>query len=289
MKAILLNLVLISLCANIGLTLISIYSHYKLSKSDMKEKTNSNFLIFSEDLINLKISALNALFLVGKTLLGFSIIMFSLYHTHGYWSELLMWNWTSLFLCLFCVDFLYFVSHFAGHKVQFFWNYHSVHHNSSQFSLSTGYRVSWVKYIFDWIFYLPIALVGFPPEMVLACITIITCYTHVLHTQKIDSIPIYEYIFNTPKAHRIHHSSYEHHIDKNMGGILLIWDHLFGTFSLANKNQVTYGLTTPLEKNNLLFINFSEWQKSLLIFSKYGKKMGLNFLLKNPMKNKNLI
>lgn len=279
MKSSVLNIVWIWLTINVLLTLSSTLIHYYRSK-----KIDHEGEVFQEDAQNLKLSLVNALREIFETVLGFSILAFLFYHIPGFWN--LKWNLYTFLICLICVDFLYFVSHLAGHRIQFFWNYHSVHHNSEQFSLSTGFRVSWVKFVFDWIFYLPIAFVGFPPEMVLASMALVTSYTHLLHTKNIQSIPVFEYIFNTPRSHRIHHSSYEAHIDKNMGGILLIWDILFGTFSLKQQEQVVYGLTVPLEKKDLFFINFAEWKKTRMVFKTFGLKKTFLYLIKNPMNNK---
>lgn len=281
MKAYALNLMWIWLAINVFLTLSSALFHYFKSKI-----SDSEALKYSEDKMNLKLSVINALREILETLLGLSIVGFFLYHINGYWAGSLKWHWSTFLICLVCVDFLYFLSHLAGHKIQFFWNYHSVHHNSEEYSLSTGFRVSWIKFVFDWVFYLPVAFVGFPPEMVLVSMALITSYTHLLHTTYIDVIPGFEYVFNTPKAHRIHHSSHELHIDKNMAGILMIWDILWGTFSLKHHEHVVYGLTVPLEKNSLFYVNFSEWKRTGLVYKAFGCKKMLCYLFRNPMNNK---
>lgn len=283
MKSTVLWIVWAWLIFNVVLTLGSFF----IRSRKARRLKNSDAL--SEDYVNLKLALLNAFRELFEKILGFSILAFFISVTPSFFSVNFQWSLLSFFACLVLADFLYFFAHYIEHKVQFFWNLHSVHHSSTSFSLTTGYRLCWIAFVFDWLFYWPLGLLGFPLEMILVCITLITCYAHILHTRFFPSIPWLEYIINTPKAHRIHHSSYQTHLDKNMAGIFMLWDHLFGTFCLKKDSKVVFGLTEPLDKNDMLTVNFSEWQKSFKLFSKMNLKEKLLFLLRSPEKNKKIL
>lgn len=281
MQAQLMELIWIFLTLNVILTLASICLAFFKARTIAQYQDTS-----SEDFINLKIALINALTDGISKLFGFSILALAMWPLSKI--SFMEWPWsvTVFLVCLVLTDFLYYLSHLADHKIQFFWNQHCVHHSSKTFSLSTGYRKSWLTFFVDWIFYVPLALLGFPPEMIILCLATITIYTHLLHTNNLASIPYLEYILNTPKAHRIHHSAYTNHIDKNMAGVLMIWDQLFGTFTLESPEKVTYGLTSTSERNDIIYINFHEWMWIQVVYLRFGFRQALHVLMSSPEKNK---
>lgn len=237
---------------------------------------------------NLKIALINAFFEAAAHFLGLSLLAFILKNFEGHFSGPLEWGIFNFLICLIVVDFFYFLSHLAHHKVQFLWNMHVVHHSANTFSLTTGYRKSWFYFLTKWFFFVPFVLFPFPAEMVLFSLVLIVNFTHLLHLRSFPRIYLVEKIINTPAAHRIHHSSLEAHIDKNMGGLFLVWDQLFGTFSLEKREKVIYGLTKPLKTENIWKINTEDWTKAVAAFRKYKfSKKFWTYLFNSPTGNKN--
>ncbi len=167
--------------------------------------------------------------------------------------------WTMI-LAVAIADFLYYWEHRAEHRIRFFWAYHNVHHSSTDYNLTVASRLSWVETCFLWIFYIPMALLGFDPLQILIGVQITAVYQTWIHTQKIGRLGILEKIINTPALHRVHHASNPHYIDKNYGAILMIWDRLFGTYQAETERPV-YGLTENINTNNPIKINATEYQR----------------------------
>ncbi len=166
------------------------------------------------------------------------------------------WAWTIL---LFADDFLYYWFHRISHEMRFFWNFHVVHHSSNQYNLSVAVRQSWFSGIAHWIFYLPLALIGFPFWAFTTMHGLNLVYQFWIHTKAVKKLPApVEYIFNTPSHHRVHHGADDVYLDKNYGGIFIFWDRLFGSF-IAESTAPRYGTITPLESYNMLWINSHAW------------------------------
>jgi sterol desaturase/sphingolipid hydroxylase (fatty acid hydroxylase superfamily) len=166
------------------------------------------------------------------------------------------WAWTIL---LFADDFLYYWFHRISHEVRFFWNFHVVHHSSNQYNLSVAVRQSWFSGITHWIFYLPLAFVGFPLWAFVFMHGLNLIYQFWIHTKTINKLPKWiEYVFNTPSHHRVHHGVNEQYLDKNYAGIFIFWDRLFGSFTEENE-EVRYGIIKPIHSYNWLWINLHAW------------------------------
>jgi sterol desaturase/sphingolipid hydroxylase (fatty acid hydroxylase superfamily) len=175
--------------------------------------------------------------------------------------------WTIL-LSIFLTDFCYYWNHRAEHRIRLFWAHHSVHHSSTDFNLTVALRLSWVENFVLWIFYIPLALIGFHPLLILMGLQISGLYQVWIHNQKIGQLGLLEGIINTPANHRVHHGANPIYIDKNYGGIFIFWDRLFGTYQ-PEIEKVYYGLTENIGTSNMLKINFigygeivSAWQRS---------------------------
>ncbi len=166
------------------------------------------------------------------------------------------WAWVILFVA---DDFLYYWFHRISHESRFFWNFHVVHHSSNKYNLSVAVRQSWFSGVAHWIFYLPLALLGFPLWAYLTMHGFNLLYQFWIHTELIDKLPKpIEYFFNTPSHHRVHHGVNLQYQDKNYSGVLMIWDRMFGTFE-PEIEKVRYGITTPLKSYNWLWINSHAW------------------------------
>jgi sterol desaturase/sphingolipid hydroxylase (fatty acid hydroxylase superfamily) len=165
------------------------------------------------------------------------------------------WVWVLLF---FLDDFAYYWFHRLHHEVRVFWAGHVVHHSSQFFNLSTALRQSWTP-MTALPFWLGLAALGFPPWMIFLQQSISLAYQFFLHTERIDRLPRpVEWFFNTPSHHRVHHGANEPYLDRNYGGILIIWDRLFGSFEPEGE-RVRYGLTTNIQTYNPLKVATHEY------------------------------
>ena len=165
------------------------------------------------------------------------------------------WTWT---LLLFIDDFVYYWFHRFSHEMRFFWNFHVVHHSSNKYNLSVAVRQSWFSGIAHWIFYIPVALLGFPFWAFVTMHGLNLLYQFWIHTERISTLGFLEYFLNTPSHHRVHHGVNNPYLDKNYAGIFIIWDKMFGTF-VDEKEEVKYGIIKPLTTYNLLWINLHGW------------------------------
>jgi sterol desaturase/sphingolipid hydroxylase (fatty acid hydroxylase superfamily) len=161
-------------------------------------------------------------------------------------------------VCFLGVDFFYYWFHRWSHEVNAGWAAHVVHHQSEEMNLAVALRQSAFQQGFSWVFYLPLALLGFPPLMFLTLSSINTLYQFWIHTRLIGKLGPIEWIFNTPSHHRVHHARNPRYIDKNHAGTLIVWDRLFGTF-VEEREECVYGVTTPLASWNPVWANFHVW------------------------------
>lgn len=179
-------------------------------------------------------------------------------------------------------DFSYYWMHRIEHKVRFLWAIHSVHHSSTEFDLTTGLRLAWLESLFEWVFFIPMVLLGFDMVQTLVSLLVVVAYQTWIHTEHIGKLGWLDGVINTPSVHRVHHGANPQYIDKNFGGILMIWDRFFGTYQ-AEEEKVSYGLTKNIGTANPIVINFYEW-KSLfkdIGNSKNLKEIGM-LILKPP-------
>jgi sterol desaturase/sphingolipid hydroxylase (fatty acid hydroxylase superfamily) len=168
------------------------------------------------------------------------------------------WSWVALFIGL---EFFYYWFHRASHRVRWFWASHSVHHSPNEFNFSAAYRLSWTgKLTLSLIFFLPLTWIGFPPTAILGAYAINLLYQFWIHAQWIPSLGLLEGIFNTPSAHRVHHAANLEYLDTNYGGVLLVFDRLFGTYAKEMPGvSIRYGWVDPLLSNNPFKIMFAQW------------------------------
>ncbi|MGY4103162.1 sterol desaturase family protein [Nocardia sp. R16R-3T] len=195
---------------------------------------------------------------VQQYLIPFSAVVVAAAITPLHLSPTTWWAWV---LGLVVTDLCYYWAHRADHRVRLLWTAHSVHHSSQYFNLSTAIRLPWVHPAasivrgFAWV---PAALLGLPAWMIFLLQTIGLLYQFPIHTQRIRTLPRpIEFLFNTPAHHRIHHGSNQPYIDKNYGGVFIVWDRLFGSFA-AETEPIRYGLTKNIDTDNPLRVNYHE-------------------------------
>jgi sterol desaturase/sphingolipid hydroxylase (fatty acid hydroxylase superfamily) len=169
-------------------------------------------------------------------------------------------TWWSWLLAIIAVDFTYYWMHRIEHERRILWAVHSVHHSSQEYNLTTALRLSWLESLYEWIFFVPLLFIGFDAIQVLASLFAVVLYQTWIHTEKVDKLGWLDGVLNTPSVHRVHHATNAPYIDKNYGGILILWDRLFGTYQVENEKPV-YGLTTQLKSSNPFTINFREFLK----------------------------
>ena len=155
---------------------------------------------------------------------------------------------------LLVVDFIYYWFHRAAHQINFLWACHVTHHSSEDFNLTVALRQCGFQRIFEYAFYMPLALAGIPWWMLLTCHGILKLFQFWVHTRFIKDLGFFEKVFLTPAHHRVHHGRDPRYIDKNHGGILILWDKLFGTFAQETV-EPRYGLAKPLNSWNPVHAN----------------------------------
>lgn len=196
------------------------------------------------------------------------LIIYSYYYLYEHYAIFNV-NTQSIFSWLLLwigVDFFYYWYHRVSHRNSFFWIGHSVHHQSEHFNLSVALRQGYFQTLTSWVFYLPLALIGFPTWMFVIVASVNTIYQFWIHTESIRKMGWFEKIFNTPSHHRVHHGKNPQYIDKNYAGSLIIWDKLFGTFE-PEEAPADYGVTEPLDSWNPFYANIKV-VKDILYYGK---------------------
>lgn len=166
--------------------------------------------------------------------------------------------WVLLF---FLDDLTYYTFHRGNHEVRLLWAGHVSHHNSQYYNLGTALRQGVGERVLKYPFWVPLALLGFHPAMIVTMLSVSLIYQYWLHTEAFYKFPKpIEFIFNTPSHHRVHHGSNVRYLDRNHGATLIIWDRLFGTFSEeVSEEPVRYGLTKNIDTHNVIAVSFGEY------------------------------
>ncbi len=169
----------------------------------------------------------------------------------GTWPDA-WWGWL---LAIVFYDFCYYWNHRLGHESAVFWAAHVVHHQSQRYNLSTALRQTSSGALLGWVFYLPMALAGVPPEMFVVAAIVDLLYQYWIHTEVVGKLGWFDRWFASPSNHRVHHAVNDAYIDRNYGGIFMAWDRLFGTF-VEESERCVYGTRTPLNSWDPLWANF---------------------------------
>lgn len=168
-------------------------------------------------------------------------------------SDSSLWVWLFAFVLY---DFCYYWNHRLGHERNVLWAAHAVHHQSEDYNLSTALRQTSTGFIFGWIFYLPMAVLGVPPLVFLTVAALNLLYQFWVHTRHIPKLGWFEWLFITPSNHRVHHAQNPVYMDRNYGGVFIVWDRIFGTFQEElDAEPVIFGVTVPLASWNPLWAN----------------------------------
>ena len=189
-------------------------------------------------------------------------------------SDLLI-TWIFAFIAY---DFFYYWMHRISHERQIFWASHVAHHQSEEYNLSTALRQTGTGFLISWVFYIPLFLIGVPSYVMVSVASINLIYQFWVHTRHIPKLGWYEYIFVTPSNHRVHHAQNDLYIDRNYGGVFIIWDRIFKTFQEENENEeCIYGIRGSIQ-------TFDPIKANLHIYSKIFKDISYSLTFSNIIK-----
>lgn len=200
---------------------------------------------------------LSKLFLRTLLLVGYVFV-----YNHARLFEIESWTpegkWAAAVMLFVGVDFCFYWFHRFAHEWAAPWAAHVVHHQSEEFNLAVALRQSTIEDVFAAFFYLPLAVLGFPPLWFVAVLSLNLLYQFWIHTRTLGRLGPLEWVLNTPSHHRVHHGRNLKYLDKNYAGMLIIWDRMFGTFQPEEEEPV-YGITKPIESWNPLWANLHVW------------------------------
>lgn len=207
---------------------------------------------FTDSINDLSCGVINQVLSVFTALFLYGLYVFTYEHTGFVVLEAdSVWTWV---IAVVGVDFGYYWFHRTAHERNLLWSTHVVHHQSEEYNLTVALRQGAIEPWATWIFYQPLALLGVPPLVFIACNSINTIFQFWVHTRAVDRIGPLEWIFNSPSHHRVHHGADPKYLDRNYGGMFIVWDRLFGTWQ-AEEEEPTYGLVGPLASWNPLWAN----------------------------------
>ncbi len=186
------------------------------------------------------------------------------YHSVALFPDLPFWStWYGVLLALVFYDFCYYWLHRAGHEVALFWAAHVVHHQSQAYNLSTALRQTSSGALLGWIFYLPMAVAGVPPLVFVIVALVDLLYQFWVHTELVGKLGWFDRVFCAPSNHRVHHAVNDGYLDKNYGGILVVWDRIFGTYR-EEQDKCVYGTRSALRSWDPLWANAEVYWSLLL-------------------------
>ena len=264
--------IIITLAVPAFFILIFIELIYGLVSGKSNYRLNDTFTSISLGLISRYIP------LLGLGIQGAAFAYVAQYYNLKLFSPSSLWVWIFAF---FLYDFCYYWMHRLHHEVKVLWATHVVHHHGEEFNLSTALRQTSTGFLWKWIFYLPIFIVGIPPEVFVTVAGVNLVYQFWVHTEHIPKLGWYEYVFVSPSNHRIHHAQNKHYVDANYGGVFIVWDRIFGTYKEEMEElKPIYGTAKPLRSWNPFKANLDIFREMLLDSSRtksFKDKIGVWF------------
>ena len=239
---------------------------------------------WKETLTNFYLSLLNG----GMDLLvrGLYLLVLTFIHKYAFFTiDQPVLYWLTLLILL---DFQFYWLHRMEHFCRLFWAVHVTHHSSEEMNVTVGFRSSVFQPLYRFVFFIPLAFLGFKPLDLLVVYSLMQFWTIFVHTEFIGKLGFLEYFMVTPSHHRVHHASNVLYLDKNMGMMFIVWDRLFGTFQqelpASEYEPIRYGLTTRIKKRNPVTVIFHEWSEILrdLRRKDISWKQKLQYLFRPP-------
>jgi alkylglycerol monooxygenase len=242
----------------------------------MRHKKKEAFRL-NDTVTNLNLGIGNVLMnAVTKTFL-LGVYIFTYEHFRVFTIETGIWSWI---ICLIALDFFFYWAHRLSHEINFLWGAHVVHHQSEYYNLSVALRQSWFHNLLAFFIFLPVPVLGIDPITFFTVLSVNSFFQFWIHTEAIKKLPRwFEFIFNTPAHHRVHHGVNPKYIDKNHAGMFIIWDRMFGTFR-EEEETPTYGITKPLQSWNPVWANvhyYVEMFQSARLMHKWKDKLKIIF------------
>jgi alkylglycerol monooxygenase len=233
-------------------------------------RLNDSISSLNQGLISQLVAIVTQLFQIGLYAAVYQrVALFPQWH---FWHTAMGWV-----AAIVLFDFFDYWLHRMGHENALMWAAHAVHHQSQDYNLSTALRQESTVVLIGWVFYLPMAVLGVSPEQFGIAGLIVLVYQFWIHTEHIGKLGWFDKIFSSPSNHRVHHAVNDQYLDKNYGGMLVIWDRMFGTF-MEEKEACVYGTRTPLQSWNPLWavvagywqlaktaMQLPRWQDKLLV------------------------
>ncbi len=217
--------------------------------------------------------------LIGIAVYAWVLEHFALWRMPAEWFDLSASGVLAWLGVLLTWDFFYYWKHRLGHEVALLWAAHSVHHQSEEYNLTTALRQTSTDFIIGWIVYVPMFLLGVPLHVFATVAALDLIYQFWVHTRHIDKLGWADRVFVTPSNHRVHHAQNTPYLDKNYGGILIIWDRLFGTFAEERDDEpVVFGVRRPLSSFNVFEANWSVY-RDLIADSRHASNWRDRFAL----------
>lgn len=228
------------------------------------KKTNTKLYSLKESITTLSIGIVHRMI---TFLVPFAYKVFFLNFGYGHALYKFESGFVHFIFAYILTDFFYYIQHRCNHYFDFLWSFHEVHHSSQELNLLTAIRVSWVMPIVGALFLTPITLLGIDPDYIVISLVLIFYGQWWCHTQAINKIPFIEGIFNTPAAHRLHHSPISRECNSNYAGTLMVWDRLFGSYIKENEKTENFGISDGFIGQNPFKINFrgiiNYWKKRI--------------------------
>ncbi|MFN4853735.1 MAG: sterol desaturase family protein [Bacteroidota bacterium] len=217
----------------IGIEMIMSYVH------------NRHYYTTKDTLTNVYLSTLN--FLLDVLMKGMVLVVLGGLYEYRWFQIDQVWLYWIMLLLL--EDFAFYWEHRIDHYCRFFWAVHVTHHSSDKFNLTTGFRSSVFQPLYRFVYFIPLALMGFKTWDIMFMYAATQIYGILIHTEYVNKLGFLEYILATPSHHRVHHASNIKYLDKNMGMVFIFWDKLFGTFEPEDNREepIAYGLTKKLD------------------------------------------
>ena len=192
--------------------------------------------------------------------LGFSAFVFALAATTFNLKLMPLDSWITWVVAFLMYDLIYYIQHRLHHEIKILWATHVVHHHGEEFNMSTAMRQTSTGWLWKWMFYTPMMVIGIPAEVFITVGGINLVYQYWVHTEHVPKLGWLEKIFITPSNHRVHHARNPKYLDANYAGTLMVWDRMFGTFVAEDpKEPCDYGLVVPMTSLNPLRILFEEY------------------------------
>jgi len=247
----------------IGATVLALLTLFELLISLL----NKEGARFKDMLANICLGLL--VLLTGFFMKAIALVVYSIIYSVAFIkpeNSVFLWI-IAFFLC----DFVLYIYHFLSHRTRLLWAAHVAHHSSLHYNISVGFRINFIHLLYRFLFWAPLCFIGITPEMILFIESLTAIWNFLIHTEKIKKLGFLDLIFNTPSNHRVHHASNPEYIDKNLGGILIIYDRLFGTYAKEITPPV-YGITHNIHTHNPGKVLLHEYKS---VFGEVSKIKGL--------------